>query len=322
MIAKTSSGVRMLDEPYGGVYVGRTFLVCGKSGSGKTTFAFQFLFQGLRQGERCLLLSTMPANDVTILAEAMGFPVAMPIDLGHLILLEYSTFIPGRSYSDQGPLPPEGYDQLREIIENNAITRIALDTILPWVAVPHQENIAERVFSFVRAFDRIGVTTLMTLPKPVSSSAFRLKRALDNVTPISIMLTPTTAPNRYLFQVTKYLGEKIQFREEYYTIEKGAGLVPAPPSDGAALQHTSPPAEAETPAAVSPPKTIPPPESKGIGSVIVPPWPTSQRATSAGETSPPSAPSPAAEAAQEAPKKPRLANIWKPDLGGSTSPPS
>lgn len=310
MISKTLSGVKFLDEPFGGVYAGRSFLVCGRSGTGKSTIGFQFVFQGLRLDDRCLILSTTPANDLTILAESLGFSFAIPIDLGHLILLEYKTFTPGRSAAEWSALPPEGYDQLREIIEANSIKRIVIDTVLPWVAVPRLDNIAERVFSFVRSFDRLGVTTMMTLPKPVSSTAFRLKKALDDVTPISILLTPTTAPNRYIFQITKYLGEKKQFKEEFYSIERGSGLVPVaavPAGNPAPAKHTTvQPIEPATP----PPPAPRTPADMEPGTVRL------STVVPVASARPAAAPRP-----PDVDGKVRLANVWKPELTPPTPAP-
>ena len=44
----------MLD---GGLLPGRPYLVIGPAGSGKTTLALEFLCEGIRRGERCLLVT-------------------------------------------------------------------------------------------------------------------------------------------------------------------------------------------------------------------------------------------------------------------------
>lgn len=69
MIAKTLSGISIIDEAFGGVFSNRSFLVCGPSQSGKTVLGLRFTQQGLQQNERCLYLSTIAANDLSICAE-------------------------------------------------------------------------------------------------------------------------------------------------------------------------------------------------------------------------------------------------------------
>ena len=122
-------------------------------------------------------------------------------------------------------LPPEGFVQLKQVIDSNAIQRIVLDTVLPWISVRSQANMAEHVFSFVRAFDRLNTTTLMTMPKPVSPMAFRLKNALEEVVPVSVMLTLDHGGGKRHLQVAKYLGEKRLAPETEWALVPGSGLV-------------------------------------------------------------------------------------------------
>ncbi|HEV2230837.1 MAG TPA: ATPase domain-containing protein, partial [Thermoplasmata archaeon] len=47
-----------LDEMLqGGLLPTRPYLVVGPSGTGKTTLALQFLLDGVRRGERCLMVT-------------------------------------------------------------------------------------------------------------------------------------------------------------------------------------------------------------------------------------------------------------------------
>jgi len=225
VIVKTLSGLTLLDEPHGGVFAGRNFLICGRSGTGKTAAGMHFIRQGLQQEERCLLLSTMQASDIAILAESYGFSFAADIEQGNLILLEYEFFAPGRQ-TFRDALPAEGFGQLQELIQANSITRVVLDTVLPWVSVPSTEKLSEHIFSFVRSFDRMNVTTLMTLPKPVSPMAFRLKKTIEEVTPISVLLSTTEDQQALRWQTVKYLGVKQTPGPVLYQLSPTTGITP------------------------------------------------------------------------------------------------
>ena len=224
MIEKTLSGFPILDGTFGGVYSNRSFLVCGAKNSGKTIMGLRFIQQGIGQNERCLYLSTMLANDLSICAGSIGFDLSAYINSSTLTLLEYETFIHGNGIPGSDMLPPEGFDQLRDIIHANSIERVVLDTVLPWVAVKKPNRMAEQVFSFVRSFDRLGVTTMLTLPKPVSSMAFRLKKSLEDVVPVSILLVPEGSDTPATAQVVKYLGEKKLMGKIAYEVSTGEKL--------------------------------------------------------------------------------------------------
>ncbi len=272
MIAKARTGVDFFDERYGGAYRGRSLLVTGKSGSGKSILALQFLVQGLKQGERCLLLSGRPAADVVLYGHALNLPLSEAVESGHLIVLEYNDYVPGRSEALL-TIPPDGFVQLQEIIQSNGVQRVALDTCLPWVTAASPANLAEHVFSFVRAFDRLATTTLLTLPKPVSPIAYRLKSVLEDTVPIAITLQ-LESEERRLWLVTKYLGEARLDDGTEFVIAAGIGLRRAPPVMAPVDSEV---AEKTAPAPLSGPHALKPEPTSSELPVAVPPSSSSLR---------------------------------------------
>jgi len=229
MIAKTLSGIPAVDGPLGGVFSNRCFLVCGPKQSGKTISGLHFIRQGLEQNERCLYLSTMSASDLSICSSSLGFDLSASIDSSDLTLLEYESILNGGGIPGPDMLPPDGFEQLRDIILTNSVERVVLDTVLPWVSVKQPDRMPEQIFSFTRSFDRLGVTTMLTLPKPASSMAFRLKKALEDVVPISILLEPEEDARPARMQVVKYLGEKKLGGKMNYDISTGKIITGTPP---------------------------------------------------------------------------------------------
>lgn len=234
---RAPTGVGFFDDRFGGVYAGRCWVLCGPSGSGKSAVGLQFLTQGVQHGERCLLLSPQPAADVAIWASSFGTEVEHSIEEGNFVVLEYNDYVPGRDKETDLTLPPEGFLQLQEIIDTNAIKRVVLDTALPWVMTRSAEMMAEHVFSFVRAFDRLRCTTLLTLPRPVSPVATRLKNAIDDVVPVSVNLMIDGATGQRSWLTTKYLGEtRLDPAVPYVVL----------PGKGAQAGHEPPPATTPT----------------------------------------------------------------------------
>jgi KaiC/GvpD/RAD55 family RecA-like ATPase len=244
MVTKTLTGVPFFDEHYGGIYRGRSMLVSGKADSGKTVLGLQFILQGIKQNERCLLLSGRPTNDLLIFADALKLPLGEAVESGNLILLEYHDYIPGRDSEEYITLPPDGFIQFKEIIEAHAVQRIVLDTVLPWVSIRPQTNLAEHVYSFVHAFERIGATTLMTMPKPASLPSTRLKNAIEEMAPVSVTLATTPNASERVWITTKYLGEMKLDQETPYQITPGAGITGG---NGAVITGVEPPARSQSP---------------------------------------------------------------------------
>lgn len=224
MIEKIQTGVDFFDASYGGVYKGRTMLVSGPRGTGKTVIGLQFIGAGLKNKERCLLLSACPAEDVALTATAFDIPVAEAIEAGDFIILEYKEYVPGRDREDELKLPKDSFLQLKHIIEDQEISRVVLDTVLPWVTLDDVGSLAEHIFSFVRVFQRMGVSTLFTLPRPTSPAAMQLRAMIEVVVPIAISLDPSDQEEQFFWTVNKYLGAPRKPRPFLYGIEPNIGI--------------------------------------------------------------------------------------------------
>lgn len=209
MISKVATGIKNFDLLYGGVFNNRPSLICGAKGTGKTTFALSFLYQGLINDERGLILSTTNSKDLAIFGESIGMPVNVAVDDNKLFLLEYSSFVPGQNNDDNIMLPPDGFMQLQMLIEEQAIDRVVIDTVLPWVAIEDYSRLAEHIFSFIRAFERINVSCLFTMPKPVSTPAIRLRHLMQQNLPIAVSLRKDEFEKHYI-NVDKYIGSNVK----------------------------------------------------------------------------------------------------------------
>lgn len=225
MTDKTPLGIDLLDSRYGGIFRGRPLLVCGPTKSGKTTAAFHFLSKGLRLRERCLFLTARPAADLIAQAEGLGFGFANAARDGDLLLLEYSDDVPGRHSESQITLPPDSFTQLASVISEQAVARLVLDTCLPWVAVKSPDRLEEHVFSFVRSLDRMGVTTLLTMPKAASLASAKLYKMMEGQVPISLTFDYEEQDRSRLMIVNKYIGmdDKVGL-EIPFSISSGQGI--------------------------------------------------------------------------------------------------
>ena len=228
MIDKTRLGLSCFDERYGGLYRKRAALCVGRQGSGKTLAGVQALLQSVKEGERGLMLSAWRAHDLTITANRLGLPLADAIEKGQVILLECADLLHTPSAEKNWMLPPGSFLELQEIITSNSVSRVIIDTILPWVAIQPEKKLAQHVFSFVQAFERMGVTALFTMPRPVSPLAFALKNRLEEQIPIVFTLDYDEATGRRSLLVNKYLGDLNLPPPMELIIAPGTGLMRAP----------------------------------------------------------------------------------------------
>ncbi len=227
MIDKTRLGISFFDERFGGIFRKRSALCIGRQGSGKTIAALQALLQSVKEGERGLMLSAWRAHDLTIIADRMGLPLADALRKGQITLLEYSDIMPGPQFEQDLTLPPGSFMEFQSIIESGGIRRVVIDTILPWVAISQEDKLTKHIYSFVQALDRMGITAILTIPRPVSPLAHTLKNRLEEQIPVVFTLD-RDPQGRYTLLLNKYLGETTLPPPVPFIIARGAGIIRAP----------------------------------------------------------------------------------------------
>jgi KaiC/GvpD/RAD55 family RecA-like ATPase len=91
MTERISTGIAGLDKAIGGgILKNSVFLICGTSGSGKSTATRQVVAEALKRGESCMLITTdEPTEAVLSAAEQMGFGFKKAVDKGLLTIIEF-----------------------------------------------------------------------------------------------------------------------------------------------------------------------------------------------------------------------------------------
>ena len=229
MNTKTRLGLPFFDDVFGGVYRGWQTLCYGRAGSGKSILGMHFINQALAEGDRALLLSGSHAADTLTISERFGMPFAAAVASGQLTLLEYDAFITEKVSSSHIMLPPQAFDEFQDMIEAQSIRRVVLDPVLPWVAIQSVSRLANHIYSFIHALDRIGATVMLTLPKPVSTDALILKNHLEDLCSVSINLDHANQTERVM-RVIKYIGQANHLSSPIsFAIQDGLGFVRASP---------------------------------------------------------------------------------------------
>lgn len=154
--AKVSSGVPALDEMLGGgLNLGRSTMVAGSAGTGKTTFASHFVYEGLRQGQKALWVSMEESPDVIVRAAAgCGMRLKQYVESGQLTILH-------RRPVD---LNPYGLAQeIRTLVEGEGVQRMVFDAISDLQSCIRQEwALRDFVFSLVGLLEAHQVTAVLT----------------------------------------------------------------------------------------------------------------------------------------------------------------
>jgi circadian clock protein KaiC len=156
---RLSTGVSGLDEMMGGgVPAGDSMILAGPTGTGKTTFATQFVAAGVRQGEPCVI-AVFEEHPEDYLERATSYGVdfreAVRQDKLRIIYLR--------------PLDlsvDETLEEIRVSVKEVGATRVVIDSISGFemaLAPTFREDFRESLYRLVGALTGLGVTMFMTV---------------------------------------------------------------------------------------------------------------------------------------------------------------
>jgi KaiC/GvpD/RAD55 family RecA-like ATPase len=178
----------------GGVIPRRPYLVVGPAGSGKTTLALEFLCEGTRRGERCLLVTIEePPNECRVNHRSLGRELesvdvfdAIP-DIMHYERVPFKDVSTVRASMPFGRVPflirrtPEflGVEvtitaleqMLRTEVARCGYTRLVIDslTALQYFCMKGLDEEAGAQ-SFLRFLSDLQITTLLTVETPIEDA--------------------------------------------------------------------------------------------------------------------------------------------------------
>lgn len=232
---RVPTGIVGLDKIlHGGLPGGKSYLVSGEPGTGKTTFAAQFILEGLKNGENGIYVSVdeKPAHVVED-AESLGWDLHTPIDEGRLILLDVSPYFnwvrSGRSnVVDANEVIQDLAKQVRRI---NA-KRLVFDSLVPLVL--HRDRMHD-MQEFIRDLifgidDNLGCTTIMTShvwPGATGGNQIGIEEFIASGVIINRLVKRHPEDHDYVrtMFVRKMRGTNAMLREFEFEIKDNVGLV-------------------------------------------------------------------------------------------------
>ncbi len=155
-VSRIPSGIKGLDSLIeGGFPAPSVILVSGSAGSGKTTFAFQFLLEGAKRGEKGLYISTLSERTEWMLRFMSTYNFFEPryFEDGTLIYEDI-----GRDLADMDDM--KIIIKINEIIAEHTPQRIVIDPIN--VVNNYVDNYRQFLFELVTLLKNWSAVTLLT----------------------------------------------------------------------------------------------------------------------------------------------------------------
>jgi circadian clock protein KaiC len=178
-VHRVPSGVPGLDPMLdGGFWAGSATLLAGPTGSGKTTMGIQFVVEGLRRGERCLLVN-FQENPTQLAHQIAGIGGQLDGDARDRLELLY--------YSAVELSIDRIVVSIFRALRRSPIRRVVIDALGDLaVAASDPTRMHDYLYALVQHFALMGVSSLLTLetdPPIMASdeSHGRMSHMADNI---------------------------------------------------------------------------------------------------------------------------------------------
>jgi len=163
-VDKTSSGIAGFDQiTGGGLPQGRSTLICGGPGSGKTIFAVEFLVRGAELGEPGVFITFEESvRDLSLNVASLGFDLAR-LQEQKLLAVDYVHLDPAE-IEEAGGYSLDGlFVRLAHALDSIGAKRVAIDTLEVLFSTLKDDSVVRaethRLFRFLK---ERGVTAVVT----------------------------------------------------------------------------------------------------------------------------------------------------------------
>lgn len=200
---------------------GRTYVLSGAPGTGKSVASMQFLMAALKAGERVAILTQDDPEDLLAQSEYLGFDLAGAVASDQLAFLRFQLDFSRRF--GRAPSPEPAIAELKKLL-GAAPSRIVIDSVVPFI--DGGTSSATSTIALLQLLDELGATSFITYPGDLAGA---YDRRLDPLVQRAAAILHLTADRMRHRQIEI---RKVRYRVPSvspipYRIEAGAGIVMA-----------------------------------------------------------------------------------------------
>lgn len=160
---KIISGIEVVDQAWGGLYRGGSYLVYGRAASGRGLLTLMFVQTGALLEEPCLFISPERPKDLMIEAAAIGFDLKKAHDAGWVRLVRIPPSLSGQGDEQV----TKALAELGNIIRKNRPARLVINDFMPFVTAFRSMDRFRAAFSqLLEEIDPLDTTMMLVMSEP------------------------------------------------------------------------------------------------------------------------------------------------------------
>ena len=186
VLTSSPSGLPSVDQQWGGLDAGSTYLLVGRAGAGRSALALQAVQATVASGSTCLLLSPRPPAELVEIGRGIAFDLAEAHGAGLLRPLRIPT---AADLAEKGTDGLEtAYRDLVALVRAERPARVVVEDFTPLVQFDSFERLDEAFQELTSDLRALGTTLVVGLGAPANDASRQLldvvRRAADGMVQI------------------------------------------------------------------------------------------------------------------------------------------
>lgn len=177
------SGFALIDQKWGGIYRGGSYVIIGPRKSGRTLLSLQLALECAKDNETCLYFTTMRPRDLMIHASSMNFNLKKHMDSNRIIVVRVNP--PTEIFDMYNPddFLLEYMNDIIAVSGKYKPSRIIFDELTPFIGFKNLD-LFEDVFShMLEAIEERNITSFFVVGEPATQRTEEIIDILrDNAT--------------------------------------------------------------------------------------------------------------------------------------------
>ena len=235
-IRRITSGFSFIDQNWGGIYRGGSYLLIGPRKSGRTLIGLQFALEAAKSNEVCLYFTLMRPKDLMIQAASLNFDIQSYMNQNLIIVVRVAP--PNDVYEMYNPddYLVEYLNDIITVVGQYKPTRIIFDELTPFVGFRNLEYLKDSFLKTLETIEERDITSLFIISEPATQKAQSIVDGLAEFVTATLSLKKESMDrgDRYhggLVTITPNVGHTEGEFSAPYRIEPYKGVTTDPASD-------------------------------------------------------------------------------------------
>jgi KaiC/GvpD/RAD55 family RecA-like ATPase len=177
------SGFALIDQKWGGIYRGGSYVIIGPRKSGRTLLSLQLALECAKDNETCLYFTTMRPRDLMIHASSMNFNLKKHMDTNRIIVVRVNPPTEILDMYNPDDFLLEYMNDIIAVSSKYQPSRIIFDELTPFIGFKNLDLFKDVFTHMLEAIEERNITSFFVVGEPATQKTEAIIDILrDNAT--------------------------------------------------------------------------------------------------------------------------------------------